>query len=108
MSATESTTAFAALAIALVLALGSLIALAVPAAAQNQTTFRDSSGRTTGTATTDSQGTTVFRDAGGRTTGTATPSDQGSAGHTTTFRDAGGRTTGSATSPPSLGNGRGR
>jgi hypothetical protein len=36
------------------------------------TTFRDSSGRTTGTATTDSGGTTTFRDAGGRTTGTTT------------------------------------
>jgi hypothetical protein len=35
-------------------------------------TFRDGSGRTTGTATRDSNGTTTFRDAGGRTTGTAT------------------------------------
>ena len=52
-----------------------LVALAaVPALAQQspQSTFRDAGGRTTGTATTDSQGTTVFRDAGGRTTGTAT------------------------------------
>jgi hypothetical protein len=38
---------------------------------QNQTTFRDSRGSTTGTPTTASQGTTTFRDAGGRTTGTA-------------------------------------
>jgi hypothetical protein len=36
------------------------------------TTFRDGSGRTTGTATIDSNGTTTFRDASGRTTGTAT------------------------------------
>ena len=64
-----------------------------------QTTFRDAGGRTTGTATTDSQGTTVFRDAGGRTTGTATHGNQGGAGNTTTFRDAGGRTTGTASSP---------
>ena len=35
-------------------------------------TFRDGSGRATGTATRDSNGTTTFRDAGGRTTGTAT------------------------------------
>jgi YD repeat-containing protein len=36
----------------------------------NQTTFRDANGRTTGTATTDSGGTTVLRDVFGRTTGT--------------------------------------
>jgi hypothetical protein len=36
----------------------------------NMTIFRDSQGRTTGTATTDSQGTTIFRDSQGRTTGT--------------------------------------
>jgi hypothetical protein len=70
-----------------------LAALATPAAAQNQTTFRDASGRTTGTATTNSQGTKTFRDASGRTTGTATTNSQG----TTTFRDASGRTTGTAT-----------
>jgi hypothetical protein len=40
----------------------------------NQTTFRDASGRTTGTAATDSAGTTIFRDSMGRTTGsTSTP-----------------------------------
>ena len=72
-----------------------LAALATPAAAQNQTTFRDSSGRTTGTATTDSQGTKTFRDSSGRTTGTATTNSQG----TTTFRDGSGRTTGTATAP---------
>jgi hypothetical protein len=64
-----------------------------PALAQNQTTFRDSGGRTVGTATTDSQGTTTYRDAGGRTTGTANRDSQG----TTTYRDSGGRTTGTAT-----------
>ncbi len=69
-----------------------LLASTVLAAAQNQTTFRDASGRTTGTVTTDSNGTKTFRDAGGRTTGTATRDSNG----TTTFRDAGGRTTHSA------------
>jgi len=66
----------------------------VPAAAQ-QTVIRDSGGRTTGTASTDSQGTTTFRDSGGRMTGSASRDSQG----TTTFRDAGGRTTGTATTP---------
>jgi hypothetical protein len=50
-----------------VLALATITA----ASAQNQTTFRDASGRTTGTATTNSNGTTTFRDGSGRTTGTA-------------------------------------
>lgn len=75
-----------------------LVALAaVPALAQQspQSTFRDDGGRTTGTATTDSQGTTIFRDAGGRTVGAASRSSSG----TTTYRDAGGRTTGTSTSP---------
>ena len=65
------------------------------ASAQNQTTFRDASGRTTGTVTTDSNGTKTFRDGSGRTTGTATTNSNG----TTTFRDAGGRTTGTASTP---------
>lgn len=60
-----------------------------------QTVIRDLSGRTTGTATTDSQGTTVFRDAGGRTTGTASTDSQG----TTVFRNDRGTTTGTAQSP---------
>jgi hypothetical protein len=47
------------------------LAMITAASAQNQTTFRDASGRTTGTATRDSNGTTTFRDASGRTTGTA-------------------------------------
>jgi hypothetical protein len=71
------------------------LAMITAASAQNQTTFRDAGGRTTGTVTTDSNGTKTFRDAGGRTTGTATKDSNG----TTTFRDAGGRTTGTATAP---------
>jgi YD repeat-containing protein len=39
-------------------------------AASAQTTFRDGSGRITGTATRDANGTTTFRDAAGRITGT--------------------------------------
>jgi hypothetical protein len=57
--------------------------------AQNMQTFRDSSGRTIGTAT-KSGSVTIFRDSSGRTTGTATTDSQG----TTTFRDSSGRTTG--------------
>jgi YD repeat-containing protein len=72
-----------------------LLASTVLAAAQNQTTFRDASGRITGTVTTDSNGTKTFRDGSGRTAGTATRDSNG----TTTFRDAGGRTTGTATAP---------
>jgi uncharacterized protein YfaS (alpha-2-macroglobulin family) len=68
---------------------------ATAAMAGEQITLRDASGRTIGTATTDSQGTTTFRDAGGRMMGTASRSGQG----TTTFRDAGGQTTGTASTP---------
>ena len=57
--------------------------------AQNMQTFRDSSGRTVGTAT-KSGNTTIFRDERGRTTGTATTDSRG----TTIFRDSQGRTTG--------------
>jgi hypothetical protein len=71
-----------------------LLSFAVPAKAQNQTTFRDSRGSTTGTAT-RSGNTVTFRDSRGSTTGTATRSSNG----TTTFRDAGGRTTGTASGP---------
>ena len=39
--------------------------------ANGQRTFRDGSGRTTGTATIDANGMTTFRDGSGRTTGTA-------------------------------------
>jgi hypothetical protein len=69
------------------------LAMITAASAQNQTTFRDASGRTTGTATTDSNGTTTFRDATGRTTGTATRESNG----TTTFRNTTGQITGTAT-----------
>jgi hypothetical protein len=71
------------------------LAMITAPSAQNQTTFRDASGRTTGMVTTDSNGTKIFRDGSGRTTGTATRDSNG----TTTFRDAGGRTTGTATAP---------
>jgi hypothetical protein len=69
------------------------LAMITAASAQNQTTFRDASGRTTGTATTDSNGTTTFHDATGRTTGTATRESNG----TTTFRNTTGQITGTAT-----------
>jgi hypothetical protein len=75
------------------LALVMLAAVADPAAAQNQTTFRNSLGQTTGTATRDSNGTTTFRDGSGRTTGTATTNSNG----TITFRNEKGQTTGTAT-----------
>jgi len=79
----------------LILVMAVYVATTASALAEPQTTFRDASGRTTGTATTDSNGTTTFRDAGGRTTGTATRDSNG----TTTFRDGTGRTTGTASSP---------
>ena len=66
--------------------------LALMVRAHGQTTFRDASGRMTGTATTSSNGTTTFRDASGRMTGTSAPGGNG----TTTFRDASGRMTGTA------------
>jgi hypothetical protein len=54
-----------------ILTIAALMLAAITAAsAQNQTTFRDASGRTTGTVTTDSNGTTTFRDGAGRITGT--------------------------------------
>jgi hypothetical protein len=65
--------------------------LAAPAAAQNQTTFRDSRGSTIGTATRTGN-TTVFRDSRGSTTGTAT-----TVGNTTTYRNSRGSTTGTST-----------
>lgn len=48
------------------------LAMITAASAQNQTTYRDASGRITGTVSTDSNGTKTFRDGSGRTTGTAT------------------------------------
>jgi hypothetical protein len=65
------------------------------ASAQNQTTFRDGSGQTIGTATRDSNGTTTFRNNTGQITGTATRDSFG----TTTFRNRSGQTTGTATGP---------
>jgi YD repeat-containing protein len=73
-----------------------LLASTVLAAAQNQTTFRDASGRTTGTVSTDSNGTQTFRDSSGRMTGTATRDSNG----TTTFRDSSGQMTGTAVDKP--------
>ena len=73
----------------------STILLVLATAASAQTTFRDASGRITGTVSTDSNGQRTYRDGSGRTTGTATRDSNG----TTTFRDAGGRTTGTATAP---------
>jgi hypothetical protein len=67
-------------------------------AADPQTTFRDSSGRTIGTATPQGDGTVKFRDAQGRTTGTATTSPTGE----TVYRDAGGNVTGRSTAPKPL------
>ena len=71
------------------------LAMITAASAQTSTTFRDASGRTIGTVTTDSNGTRTFRDGNGRTTGTATIDANG----VTTFRDATGRTTGTASTP---------
>jgi hypothetical protein len=71
-----------------------LLTLAMTMAASAQsTTFRDASGRTTGTATTNANDITTFRDSSGRTTGTASTNTNG----ITTFRDSSGRTTGTVT-----------
>jgi hypothetical protein len=67
-----------------------LLLLVAPAWSQT-TTFRDSMGRETGTATRNGN-TTTFRDRMGRETGTATRN-----GNSTTFRDRMGRETGTAT-----------
>jgi hypothetical protein len=77
------------------LALGVLAVAPFAASAQPSTTFRDSMGRITGTATTNSNGTTTFRDGSGRTTGTASTDSNG----TTSYRDASGRITGTASGP---------
>jgi YD repeat-containing protein len=53
------------------------LAMITAASAQTSTTFRDASGRTIGTVTTDSNGTKTFRDGSGRTTGTATTDSNG-------------------------------
>ena len=66
--------------------------VAIQATPGGQTTLRDASGRTLGTASTLGSRTTTFRDSSGRTTGTATTQ-----GHQTVFRDASGRTVWTAT-----------
>jgi hypothetical protein len=71
-----------------------MLATITAASAQNQTTFRDANGQTTGTATTYGN-TTTFRDGRGQTTGTATRENNG----TTTFRNNLGQQTGTATAP---------
>jgi YD repeat-containing protein len=71
------------------------LAMTTVASAQPWITFRDASGRTTGTVTTDSNGTKTFRDGAGRMTGTATRDSNG----TTMFRDGAGRMTGTASAP---------
>lgn len=76
---------------AILLAALFLLAMAYRSA-HAQTTFRDASGRQTGTASTSSNGTTTFRDSFGRQTGTASTNGNG----TTTFRDGAGRMTGTA------------
>jgi hypothetical protein len=55
-------------------------------AQQTRETFKDASGRTIGSATTDARGNTVYRDAMGRNTGRS-----GTSGGTTTFFDNMGR-----------------
>lgn len=62
------------------------------ASAQSKTTYRDASGRTTGSATTNSSGKTTYRDSSGRTTGSSSTNSSGK----TTYRDASGRTTGTS------------
>jgi hypothetical protein len=69
-----------------------VLVFAVTMLAAHAQTFRDASGRLTGTATRDANGTTTFRDASGRQTGTASRNSNG----TTTFRDGSGRMTGTA------------
>src|SRR5262245_18305004 len=69
------------------------LAIITTASEQPSTTFRDASGRTIDTVTTDSSGTKTFRDGSGENTGTATTDSNGM----TTFRDASGRATGTLT-----------
>ena len=73
-----------------------LVALLLPQMAEAQTeTFRDSTGRITGTASRDANGTVTYRDGIARMTGTRTRDANGMI----TFRDASGRTTGTASGP---------
>jgi hypothetical protein len=75
----------------ILLATATLLALAMPVAAQNQTVIPDSPGSTIGTAT-RSGNTVTFRDSRGSTTGTAT-----TLGNQTTYRDSRGSTTSTST-----------
>ena len=70
-----------------------LAALVTPAAAQNQTTFRNERGQTTGTATRDSNSNTTFRNERGQTIGTSSTNSSG----VTTFRNERGQTIGTST-----------
>jgi hypothetical protein len=63
--------------------------------AGEQTTFRDSSGRTTGTATSQGDGTVKFRDAQPRSTGSATTDPSGQ----TKYYDASGKVIGTSNGP---------
>ena len=72
--------------------IASLAAAAVLTSRAEAQTFRDASGRLTGTASRDANGTITYRDGSGRMTGTATHDRNG----TTTFRDASGRMLGTS------------
>jgi hypothetical protein len=62
-----------------------LVALLLPPSAGAQTqTFRDASGRISGTANRDANGTVTYRDSMGRITGTSTRDANG----TRTYRDS--------------------
>jgi len=63
----------------------------VALAQQTRETFKDASGRTLGSATTDARGNTVYRDSMARNTGRSVTSRG-----TTTFNDRMGRQTGTA------------
>ena len=67
-----------------------LLALSIMTTGAFAATYRDSMGRTQGSATTDRYGKTTYRDSMGRTTGTATTDSYGK----TTYRDAMGRVVG--------------
>ena len=67
-----------------------LLALSIMTTGAFAATYRDSMGRTQGSATTDRYGKTTYRDSMGRVTGTATTDRYGK----TTYRDAMGRVVG--------------
>ena len=70
-----------------------VLAIAPFVASAQPSTTRDSMGRQTGTATTNSNGVTTFRDSSGRQTGTASTNSSG----VTTFRNGMGQQTGTTT-----------